>query len=103
MHLAVDVANIDESLKHIADVPAAVRSRAAGTSYSVLHSAVRNAKSVRVICKLLKLGANPLAKDAAGQTPADLARSKGQTLIASLLDRAAQDTQQQATALSQNA
>ena len=54
--------------------------------------------SVQVICKLLKLGADPLAKDAAGQTPADLARATDQTLIAQLLDRAAQDTQQQQAA-----
>ena len=47
--------------------------------------------SVQVICKLLKLGADPLAKDATGQTPADLARAMEQTLIAQLLSRAAQD------------
>ena len=40
-------------------------------------------------------GADPLAKDYAGQTPADLARATDQTLISQLLDRAAQDTQQQ--------
>ena len=62
----------------------------------MLHNAVRKARPVQVICKLLKLGANPLTKNADGQTAADLARSTGQTLIAQLLDRAAQDTQARA-------
>ena len=60
-----------------------------------MHSAVKKQRPVRIICKLLKLGADPLAKDADGQTAADLARATDQTLIAQLLDRAAQDTQKQ--------
>jgi hypothetical protein len=91
LHAAKDVAIIDESLKYITDVQAAVFCELATTGYSVLHTAVVAGKSMQVMCKLLKLGADPLAKDADRQTPADLARSKGQTLIAQLLDRAAQD------------
>ena len=75
-----------------------MRYRYPESGYSVLHSAVGCERSVQVICKLLKLGADPLAKDQDGQTPVDLARSKDQTLIAQLLDRAAQDSRATTTA-----
>ena len=65
--------------------------RPLGTDNSVLRSAIRSKRLVQVMCKLLKLATNPPAQNAAGQTPADLARESGQTLIAQLLDRAAQD------------
>ena len=92
LHMAQDVATIDEVLKHVLSKSVAVESKVLGSSgYSVLHSAVQGKRPVQVICKLLKVGADPLAKDAAGQTPADLARATGQTLIAQLLDRAATD------------
>ena len=78
--------------------PDMVQYRRDGTQYSVLHSAVSVSRPVQVICKLLKLGADPLAKDRSGQTPAELARAEGHTLIAQLLDRAAEDTQAQSTA-----
>ena len=95
VHCVKDMATLDENLKHITDLPAALRSRVDEAEWSVLHSAVRMKRPVQVICRLLKLGADPLAKDAAGQTPAEYARAEGQTLIAQLLDRAAQDTQAQ--------
>ena len=98
LHGAENVATIDEILKHSTDVSAADRTRDPESGYSVLHSAVLGKRQVQVICKLLKLGADPLAKDKDGQTPAALARSLEQTLIAQLLDRAAQDTERLATA-----
>ena len=61
------------------------------TLHSVLHSAVMHARSVQTVCKLLKLGANPHWVDSTGQTPAELARARGQTLVARILERAAQD------------
>ena len=93
-----DVATIDESLKHITDASTAVRYRYPESGYSVLHSAVECERPVQVICKLLKLGADPLANNTAGQTPADLVRAEGKALIAQLLDRAAQDVQRPTTA-----
>ena len=72
-------------------MPAAVLLKTA-SGHTVLHSAVISRKPVRVICKLLKLGADPQAKNSRNLTAADLARTSGQTLIAQLLDRAAQDS-----------
>ena len=79
-------------MKHFPNLPLLLQIRTE-TGNSVLHSAIKRDRPVPVICKLLKLGVDPLAKNRHGQTPADLARSKGQTLIAQLLDRAAQDKQ----------
>ena len=47
--------------------------------------------AVQVVCKLIKLGVSVLTKNTAGQTPANLARAKDQTMLAQLLDRAARD------------
>jgi len=93
LHAAKDVSTLDEVLKHLTDVASVIGFRMHETEYSVLHSAVAAKRPVQVSCKLLKLGADPLAKDGDDQTAADLARAEGQTLIAQLLDRAAQDIQ----------
>ena len=95
LYNAKDVATINECLKHIAHVAGAVGIMVVETGYFLLYRAVQAKRPVQVFCKLLKLGADPLAKDKNGQTPADLARAEGQTLIAQLLDRAAQDTKEQ--------
>jgi ankyrin repeat protein len=91
LHNAKNVAIIDELVKHFST--AALLANRSPERDTVLHSAVMLRRPVQVICKLLKLGADPLAVKVTGQTPADLARASGQTLIAQLLDRAAQDTQ----------
>ena len=99
LHKAADVPTIDEILKHAVSVPDMIQTRRTEKAgWSVLHTAVNYKRPVRVICKLLKLGVDPLAKNNNDQTPADLARAEGQTLIAQLLDRAAQDKQATATA-----
>ena len=95
---APNVATINEILKHASStaVDSMVQSRQSDTGHSVLHHAVKMGRPVQVICKLLKLGAHPAWKDNTEQTAADVARAAGQTLIAQLLDRAAQDTQAKA-------
>ena len=93
LHVAADVPTIEAILTGIRDTPAAIQSKLPSDESSLLHSAVAARRPVQMIRKLLKLGADPLAKDRSGQTPAEYARLKGQTLIAQLLDRAAQDTQ----------
>ena len=95
LHYAANVPTIEVFLQQINDTPFAVGWRLMPAGITLLHSAVKQRRPVQVICKLLKLGADPLAKAVNGQTPADLARASGQTLIAQLLDRATQDTQQQ--------
>jgi ankyrin repeat protein len=94
LHWAKSVAVIDEIMKHATNPGLAVQLRTYGTGESCLHSAVRHGRPVQVICKLLKLdGVHPLFEDFSGQTAADLAREQGKTLMAQLLDRAAQDMQ----------
>ena len=66
-----------------------------GHGRNALHTAAEFGRSVQVVCKLLKLGVDCTAQNDAEQTPADVAREKGHTLLAQLLDRAAQDKQQQ--------
>ena len=97
LHTAGTVGVIDEILKQTTNLQAMLQSRVTESGYFVLHSAVINKRPVQVICKLLKLGADSLAKDNDGQTVAEFARASGQTLMAKLLDRAAQDTQKRAT------
>ena len=48
-------------------------------------------RSAPLLCRLIKMGVNQDARTVHGQTPADKAREKGHTLLAQLLDRAAQD------------
>ena len=91
-HVASTVAVIDEVLNHIpAGTAQCMCLSTVEDGQRVLHSAVKAQRPVHVICKLLKLGADPLVLNLAGQTAAELARAQGQTLIAQLLDRAAQD------------
>ena len=79
------------TLKHMASVQALLQSTRPDSGDRLLLSAVKQQRSVLIIHQLLKLDADPLAAGNHGQTAADLARAEGQTLIAQLLDRAAQD------------
>ena len=89
LHAANLSAAIDEMVKQIRDVPGMLQCRMCGTGPFHLHTALELLRSVRIICQLLKSGADPLARDNADQTPAGLAREKCQIVIVQLLDRAA--------------
>ena len=95
LHAANTSGVIDEVVKPVRNVQGMLQCRMSDTGYLPLHITAKLRRSVRIICQLLKLGTNPLAKDNNELTPAYLARASEQTLIAQLLDRAAQDTQQQ--------
>jgi ankyrin repeat protein len=55
-----------------------------------LHIAARHNHPIPVLCLLIKAGADLHAVNARGKTAAQVAHEKGHTLIAQLLNRAAQ-------------
>ena len=90
---AVDTASIDTLVQHATNMKQnlAFRDSSDGGN-SILHKAVTLVRrSMRLLCSLMRAGADVLATNDAGQTPAELARAEGKVLLAQLLDRAAQD------------
>jgi ankyrin repeat protein len=89
---AADVKCLDAVIKHAVHLPLVVAQTELGTQRNLLHYAVAENRPVSIICRLLKLGIDPTARDSNGHTPADLARAQGNNaMLPQLLDRAAQD------------
>ena len=79
--------------KHATDLKQMAAYRWPGENSTALHLAVKSKMTVQIIGRLLKIGIDVSAKDKDNQTAADLARTANNTMLATLLDRAAEKQQ----------
>ena len=88
-----DGPTIDTLAKHATDLKQMVAYRWPGENSTALHIAVKSKMTVQIVCRLLKMGIDVSARDKDNQTAADLARTANNTMLATLLDRAAEKQQ----------
>jgi ankyrin repeat protein len=92
-----DTATLDVVVKYAADLKPMLLLGGWRSGWNCLHMCAERGSSMQVTCQLIQLGADPAALSTTGQTPADVARANGHTLLAQLLDRATQDYGSKAT------
>ena len=101
LHSVADNATLETVRSFALDIPALLHVQKSNGD-TALHSAVQLNRAVPLICALLKEGVDPIVKNNAGQTPADMAREEGRALLATLLDRAAEDKRKRELLQQQN-